>query len=227
MNDQYSVLIMDNFHHADSEHEYEVSGFNDLGVATEYARRRVRSSIEEFRPRCKSKAELREMWGAFGEGAVVLSDGKSTVPDLDYFIDNPASGNEIDWKALEPGIRVDAKEKHNKLYPLIIRKNKHLLKWVAGFAIFSMLGGIWQTHGERKLLASFVEASVASGLYLITVIAGYGIAFISGRAIYAKVKNMPVAWVIGIVTFLIVSVGLMLLFREIPGVGSRYMRMFS
>ena len=96
----YSVLIIDNFH-MESESDYIIEGFPTLELAIEFARRWVRSSLEEQRKPNQSKEELRKMWSAFGEDAVVLGGDHSGSSELDFFIDHPAKPREIDWQAIK------------------------------------------------------------------------------------------------------------------------------
>lgn len=96
----YCVLIIDLFHHGGDD-DYKVSGFATLDLAREYARRRVRDSLEELREPGITQAELRERWMTFGEDAVVIGGDYAGAHELDFFIDNPAAPEERDWKAIE------------------------------------------------------------------------------------------------------------------------------
>ena len=96
----FSVLIIDNFH-MDPEHDFIFEGFPTLVLAREFARRWVRDSVEHQRKLNQSKEELRLMWHQFGEDATVLGDDYSGGDELDFFIDNPAKPEEIDWKAIK------------------------------------------------------------------------------------------------------------------------------
>jgi hypothetical protein len=98
----YAVAILDMFHYQDPEHEYEVDGFSSLEHATEYARRRVRDSVEDFRDNGKPENELGFYWHQFGEDAVVLGGNYAGGSELEYFIANPATPEERDWKSIEP-----------------------------------------------------------------------------------------------------------------------------
>jgi hypothetical protein len=98
----YSVLVLDTFHYHDPEYEVRIDGFPTPEAATEYARRRVRDSVEEFRtPEC-SASELRHMWFTFGEDVVVLGGGWKGLDELDYFVEHPATAAERDWQSLSP-----------------------------------------------------------------------------------------------------------------------------
>ena len=97
---KYSVLIIDNFH-MEPEHDFVIEGFPTLELAIEFARRWVRNSLENQRKSKQTKEELRKMWQAFGENAVVLGGDYSGSSELDFFIDNPANPGEIDWQEIK------------------------------------------------------------------------------------------------------------------------------
>jgi hypothetical protein len=96
----YSVLIVNMFHY-DSDDDYTISGFPTLELAREYARRRVRDSLEELREPGMTQAELRKRWMTFGEDAVVIGGDYAGGRELDFLIDNPATHEERDWKAID------------------------------------------------------------------------------------------------------------------------------
>jgi hypothetical protein len=100
----YYVLICDMFHYLEPEHELQVDEFATLEQAREFARRRVRDSLEELRRPGQSREELRSLWYAFGEDATVVSEcgGYRGSSELDCFIDHPATAEERDWLALYP-----------------------------------------------------------------------------------------------------------------------------
>jgi hypothetical protein len=101
-----SVIVCDLFHAYDPDHEHVVHGFRTFGAAAEYARRRVRDSLEEMRRPGLSDGELRDLWHSFGEDArAVDADGERTYTasaELDRFIAEPASVEERDWLSLQP-----------------------------------------------------------------------------------------------------------------------------
>jgi hypothetical protein len=104
----FSVLIIDMFHY-DAGEDHVVEGFPTFELAREFARRRVRDSVEEQRRPGRSKDELRRMWYAFGEDASVLPGEphyRGSL-ELDFFIEHPATAAERDWRAVEKlaGIR--------------------------------------------------------------------------------------------------------------------------
>lgn len=102
MSETYGVLIIDMYHYQDPDAEYRIGGFPTFELAREFARRWVRDSLEEQRKPDQTKQALRESWYMFGEDAVVIGgDSYSGCDELDFFIDNPASADERDWKAIK------------------------------------------------------------------------------------------------------------------------------
>jgi hypothetical protein len=96
----YSVLIIDNFH-MEPEHDFVIEGFPAVELATEFARRWVRNSLENQRKSKQTKEELRKLWYAFGEDAMVLGRDYKGSSELDFFIDHPAKSREIDWQEIK------------------------------------------------------------------------------------------------------------------------------
>jgi hypothetical protein len=80
-----------------------VRDFSTFELAKEYARRRVRDSIEELRQTNQSKEELRRLWHTFGEDATVLGGERRYAGshELDFFILYPATAEERDWEAIK------------------------------------------------------------------------------------------------------------------------------
>ena len=101
MRQGYSVLIIDMSY--DKEKDFVVEGFPTVELANEFARRRVRDSVEELRTSNQTKDELRRLWHMFGEDAAVLSDEPHYAGshELDYFIEHPATAEERDWQAIK------------------------------------------------------------------------------------------------------------------------------
>lgn len=102
MDGGYSVLIIDMFHY-DSEEDYVISGFPTFELAREFARRRVRDSVEEQRRPGQTKEELRRQWLTFGEDASVIhfEPHYAGSHELDYFIEHTATPEERDWQAVK------------------------------------------------------------------------------------------------------------------------------
>ena len=101
MDKTYSVAIVDLFHPQDV---VVYDAFPSFELAKEFARRRTRASLEGLRrdnPTIRSKAGLASAWRSMGENAIVISGGPAQAyagkEELDYFIDNPASGEDCNW----------------------------------------------------------------------------------------------------------------------------------
>ena len=88
------------FHH-DPDDDMIVRGFATFDAAREYARRRARDSLEELRKAGITDEELRRMWYSFGEDCLVIGGDYASVSDLDFFVANPATTEERDWRAME------------------------------------------------------------------------------------------------------------------------------
>lgn len=104
MSEGFSVLVIDMAHYA-AEEDTVVRGFPSFEAAKEYARRRVRDSVEELRAPGQSRAELRRLWLIFGEDALVTGGEEryTASHELDYFIAHPATEEERDWQAVKKG----------------------------------------------------------------------------------------------------------------------------
>jgi hypothetical protein len=99
----WSVLVVDMFNYLDPEEGRQVvEGFESPEAAIEYARRRMRGSLEEQRPSASSAADLRSRWYMFGEDCSAIGTGYWASSEVDTFVANPATPDEIDWVALEP-----------------------------------------------------------------------------------------------------------------------------
>jgi hypothetical protein len=97
----YSVLIIDMSY--DPEKNFVVEGFPTVELANEFARRRVRNSVEELREPNQTNGDLRRLWHMFGEDAAVGGGEPHYAGshELDYFIEHPATGEERDWRAIK------------------------------------------------------------------------------------------------------------------------------
>ena len=102
MSEDFSVLVIDMAHY-DAGEDTVVRGFQTFEAAKEYARRRVRASVEELRAPGQSKEELRRLWHIFGEDAAVIGGDERYAGshELDYFIAHPATDDERDWQAFK------------------------------------------------------------------------------------------------------------------------------
>ena len=102
MSETFNVLIIDMYHYQDPDSEFTISGFLSFELAREFARRWVRDSLEDHRKPDQARKELRESWFMFGEDAVVIGgDYYAGCGELDFFIDNTATAEERDWKAIK------------------------------------------------------------------------------------------------------------------------------
>lgn len=101
MKQGYPVLIIDMSY--DEEENFVIEGFPTVELANEFARRRVRDSVEELRTSNQTKEELRRLWHTFGEDASVLGGEPHYAGshELDHFIEHPATGEEHDWQAIK------------------------------------------------------------------------------------------------------------------------------
>jgi hypothetical protein len=96
-----SVLVIDMSHYQEAGSEMLISGFVAREEAIEYARRRVRASLEELRTANQTPEALRRLWAIYGEEAIVVGANYSASSELDHFIAQPATEAEGDWRAIE------------------------------------------------------------------------------------------------------------------------------
>jgi hypothetical protein len=96
------VLIVDMFQYQVAGEEYLVGPFDGQHVAQEFARRWVRSALEELREGAGSRDELIDLWHVFGEDALLAGGGYAGSAELGFLVDHPGSAQETDWKALRP-----------------------------------------------------------------------------------------------------------------------------
>ena len=97
---EYAVLVIDMFRH-DDESETIIRGFPSAALATEYARRRTRDSLEELRRPNQSATDLRRQWLLFGEDCCVIGQHYCGASEIDRFLTHPATREERDWQSLE------------------------------------------------------------------------------------------------------------------------------
>jgi len=100
---KYTVIVCDMFHYAEPDHEIEVPGFPTQEVAVEYARRRLRRSLEELRRPEQTPEELRSLWYTFGEDCRVIGPEGFVYrasSELEHFIHHPASLEACDYSSL-------------------------------------------------------------------------------------------------------------------------------
>jgi len=106
----FVVLVIDMARY-DPDEDTSILGFPTVDLATEYARRRTRDSLEELRGSAQSKEELRKQWYSFGEDCMVLGGEYKGAAEIDYFIEHPATEDERDWKEIEEKVRLTTTQK--------------------------------------------------------------------------------------------------------------------
>ncbi len=106
------VLVIDLKHEPESGSDLLVKGFPDQEAAKEYARRRVRDSIEELRSQGTSTTKLRKLWLIYGEDASVVKGNYKASSELDAFLRRPAGPQERDWRSLETRFQVTKEKLH-------------------------------------------------------------------------------------------------------------------
>src|SRR5262245_24800167 len=102
----FAVLVIDMSHYLEDGSEILISGFPTRDEAIEYARRRVRSSVEELRTVNQSAEELRRLWSIYGEDALVIGENYRGSGELDNFIIHRATDEECNWSAIEKRLGV-------------------------------------------------------------------------------------------------------------------------
>ena len=101
----WRVRILDLSGGAEDNIVEEIRGFPTLMQANAFARRYVRDSVERCRTSGMTPKEVLELWFAFGEDAEVLDageDGWRSANEMHDFAARAASGEERDWRALDP-----------------------------------------------------------------------------------------------------------------------------
>ncbi len=98
---QFSVLVIDMARYREAGSEILISGFPNREVAIEYARRRLRASIEELRSANQTDENLRQLWAIYGEDILVIGENYTASSELAQFIAHRATQDECDWSALE------------------------------------------------------------------------------------------------------------------------------
>ncbi len=95
------MLILDRFHMGDSERgELTYDGFPTFKLAREFARRRVRDSLEELRKPDQNREELKRAWHAMGDNAVAIGGDKVGSDERSVFVDHPATSRERNWESI-------------------------------------------------------------------------------------------------------------------------------
>ena len=97
----YSVLVMDLFHFMDKKEEALETGFPTWEAARCYARARTWSSVQEHRKEGLSADEVKRLWMAFGESAIVIGGPHySAKDDIEYFLEHEPSPEETDYSKI-------------------------------------------------------------------------------------------------------------------------------
>jgi hypothetical protein len=107
----WRVRILDLSGGAEDNIVEEIGGFATLMQANAFARRYVRDSVERCRAGGLPPDQVLESWFAFGEDVEVLEAGDSgwrSAIELHDFAARPATGEECDWRALDPRRHGDA-----------------------------------------------------------------------------------------------------------------------
>ena len=99
--DGYRVMVIDNFNRHDPDDRFLVSGFARREEAEEYARRRVRASIESLRKPGMGIDELHQAWESMGEEVVADGQFMGAMHFTD-FAKIPATHTERDYLSLQP-----------------------------------------------------------------------------------------------------------------------------
>jgi hypothetical protein len=103
--ERYSVLVFEHSHAPDPDASWSIHGFPTLELAVEFARRWTRDSLEENRSIAGGRAETLRSWLSWGENALVYGEAGAILynarDEVDRFVDNPATPDERDWKAIK------------------------------------------------------------------------------------------------------------------------------
>ncbi|MBX9605272.1 MAG: hypothetical protein K2Y51_03565 [Gammaproteobacteria bacterium] len=85
--ESYSVLVTDLFHFMDQEGQKLETGFPTWEAARNYARAKTWSSVQGHKKAGLSADEVKRLWMAFGESAIVIGGPSYSAKDeIDYFL---------------------------------------------------------------------------------------------------------------------------------------------
>ncbi len=101
----WRVRILDLSGGAEDNVVEEVPGFLTIMQANEFARRYVRDSVERCRSPGARPRDVLDAWFAFGEDALVVDAGPAgwtSAGVINDFAEQPARGEDRDWRALDP-----------------------------------------------------------------------------------------------------------------------------
>ncbi len=102
----FNVMMLESsvFSHMDESDVWWMGGFPTLDLATEFARRWVRSCVEEARDHNDP-----QNWRQFGELALVPGHYDPSE-EIEFFIEHPATSEEINWQAIKHEAGIDKEE---------------------------------------------------------------------------------------------------------------------
>lgn len=96
-----AVVVVDMFNYMDDDSVTLITGFPSAADAQEYARRRIRDSVEEMRTIPEDKGDLGWLWLVYGEDCIALGHGADEAwcgfSELETFLVSPANDSERDW----------------------------------------------------------------------------------------------------------------------------------
>lgn len=110
----YDVMMLESssFSHMDESDTWWIRGFPTLTLATEFARRWVRSCVEEARRDLNDP----QAWRQCGELALVPGH-YDPREDIEFFIEHPATPEEVNWQAIKQEAGIDEAEIDEKETP--------------------------------------------------------------------------------------------------------------
>ena len=99
--EKFAVVVIDMFNYMEPDGRMLIDGFPSFEDAKEYAKRRMRNSIEQLRTINDSLEALWELWFVFGEDVIALGNRNTEIyyafTELNSFIKNSSSKTESDW----------------------------------------------------------------------------------------------------------------------------------
>lgn len=97
----WDVMVLEMNHHGDDDGSYTAARFNSKHLAIEYARRIVWESVQNLRRPGMTPKDLRETWYCLGDDAGVSGTAYWGSSELDWFIANTATPEDLDLATLE------------------------------------------------------------------------------------------------------------------------------
>ncbi len=106
----YTVLISEHSRIPADDASWSIDGFPSLDLATEFARRWTRDSLEGNRS--QDREATRASWSHWGENALVYGEAGAILynarDEIEFFLDHPATVEERDWKAVKKRAGLDS-----------------------------------------------------------------------------------------------------------------------